>query len=141
MPLIAQDYWVSNFFGNTMYLLALSYYFVITFLGYNGKLGGLSRCEECPSTDLEPHFSSPVSQPHRGPTCANSRSRGVVANKLIHVRLRDYFGPCSVVWSALEETCMIKIWHKMMHFALNVLCMAWEGINELKKIQKWTSSM
>lgn len=38
MPLIAQDYsWVSNFFGNTMYLIALSYYFVITFLGYNGK--------------------------------------------------------------------------------------------------------
>lgn len=36
MPLIAQDYWVSNFFGNTMYLLALSYYFIITFLGYNG---------------------------------------------------------------------------------------------------------
>jgi hypothetical protein len=36
LPLIAQDYWVSNFFGNTMYLLALSYYFVITFLGYNG---------------------------------------------------------------------------------------------------------
>lgn len=38
MPLIAQDYWVSNFFGNTMYLAALSYYFVITFLGYNGKV-------------------------------------------------------------------------------------------------------
>jgi hypothetical protein len=37
MPLIARDYWVSHFFGNTMYLLALSYYFVITFLGYNGK--------------------------------------------------------------------------------------------------------
>jgi hypothetical protein len=37
MPLIAQDYWVSNLFGNTMYLMALSYYFVITFLGYNGK--------------------------------------------------------------------------------------------------------
>lgn len=36
MPLIAQDYWVSNLFGNTMYLMALSYYFVITFLGYNG---------------------------------------------------------------------------------------------------------
>lgn len=36
MPLIAQDYWVSNFFGNTLYLLALSYYFTITFLGYNG---------------------------------------------------------------------------------------------------------
>jgi hypothetical protein len=37
MPLIARDYWVSNFFGNSMYLLALSYYFVITFLGYNGE--------------------------------------------------------------------------------------------------------
>ena len=36
MPLIAPDYWVSNFFGNTMYLMALAYYFVITFLGYNG---------------------------------------------------------------------------------------------------------
>lgn len=36
MPLIAPDFWVSNFFGNTMYLMALSYYFVITFLGYNG---------------------------------------------------------------------------------------------------------
>lgn len=36
MPLIAQDYWVSNLFGNTMYLLALSYYCIITFLGYNG---------------------------------------------------------------------------------------------------------
>ena len=36
LPLIAPDYIVSNFFGNTMYLMALSYYFVITFLGYNG---------------------------------------------------------------------------------------------------------
>ncbi|KAF2769105.1 UNC-50 [Teratosphaeria nubilosa] len=44
MPLIAQDYWVSNFFGNTMYLAALSYYFIITFLGYNA-LPFLSRTE------------------------------------------------------------------------------------------------
>ncbi|PIB02004.1 Protein GMH1 [Cercospora beticola] len=44
MPLIAQDYWVSNLFGNTMYLMALSYYFVITFLGYNA-LPFLSRTE------------------------------------------------------------------------------------------------
>ncbi|RMY72962.1 hypothetical protein D0863_04173 [Hortaea werneckii] len=44
MPLIAQDYWVSNFFGNTMFLLALSYYFVIIFLGFNA-LPFLSRTE------------------------------------------------------------------------------------------------
>ncbi|KAI6904343.1 UNC-50 family protein [Hortaea werneckii] len=37
MPLIAQDYWVSNFFGNTMFLLALSYYFIIIFLGFNAQ--------------------------------------------------------------------------------------------------------
>ncbi|KAF2482108.1 UNC-50 [Neohortaea acidophila] len=44
LPLIAPDYWVSNFFGNTMYLLALCYYLVITFLGYNA-LPFLSRTE------------------------------------------------------------------------------------------------
>ncbi|EME77837.1 uncharacterized protein MYCFIDRAFT_191201 [Pseudocercospora fijiensis CIRAD86] len=44
MPLIKEDYWISNFFGNTMYVLALGYYFVITFLGYNA-LPFLSRTE------------------------------------------------------------------------------------------------
>ncbi|RMY05710.1 hypothetical protein D0868_06262 [Hortaea werneckii] len=44
MPLIAQDYWVSNFFGNSMFLLALSYYFIIIFLGFNA-LPFLSRTE------------------------------------------------------------------------------------------------
>ena len=36
MPVVSRDYWVSEFFGNTLYLVALGYYFVITFLGYNG---------------------------------------------------------------------------------------------------------
>lgn len=35
MPLVAKEYWVSLFFGNTLYLLAYGYYAVITFLGYN----------------------------------------------------------------------------------------------------------
>ncbi|KAL1303292.1 hypothetical protein AAFC00_006698 [Neodothiora populina] len=35
MPLIARDYWLSLFVGNSLYLLAFVYYFVITFLGYN----------------------------------------------------------------------------------------------------------
>lgn len=48
MPLIARDYWVSNFFGNTMYLLAFGYYFVITFLGYNGMYQKPSH-EKCSS--------------------------------------------------------------------------------------------
>ncbi|TKA75826.1 hypothetical protein B0A49_03548 [Cryomyces minteri] len=35
MPVIAKDYWVSLFFGNSLYLIAYGYYTVITFLGYN----------------------------------------------------------------------------------------------------------
>jgi hypothetical protein len=37
MTVIAKEYWISLFFGNTLYLLAFGYYTVITFLGYNGK--------------------------------------------------------------------------------------------------------
>jgi hypothetical protein len=46
MPLIARDYWVSNFCGNTMYLLAFGYYFVITFLGYNGAYQKSTHAEK-----------------------------------------------------------------------------------------------
>ncbi|KAF4556210.1 UNC-50-like protein [Elsinoe fawcettii] len=35
MPVISRDYWISEFFGNSLYFLAFGYYFVITFLGYN----------------------------------------------------------------------------------------------------------
>ena len=35
-PVIARDNLVSSFFGNTIYLVAMSYYVIITFLGYNG---------------------------------------------------------------------------------------------------------
>lgn len=37
MPAISRDFWVSEFFGNTLYLVAFGYYFVVTFLGYNGE--------------------------------------------------------------------------------------------------------
>ena len=36
MPVVSRDFWVSEFFGNSLYLIAFGYYFVITFLGYNG---------------------------------------------------------------------------------------------------------
>ncbi|KAI9755700.1 MAG: hypothetical protein M1815_004695 [Lichina confinis] len=35
MPLISKHYWISLFFGNSLYLIAVGYYTVITFLGYN----------------------------------------------------------------------------------------------------------
>ncbi|ORY12743.1 UNC-50 protein [Clohesyomyces aquaticus] len=35
MPVIASKLWISVLVGNTLYLVALNYYFIITFLGYN----------------------------------------------------------------------------------------------------------
>ncbi|KAI9771448.1 MAG: hypothetical protein M1840_002068 [Geoglossum simile] len=35
MPVVSRDYWISLFLGNTLYLIAFTYYIVITFLGYN----------------------------------------------------------------------------------------------------------
>ncbi|KAI9814946.1 MAG: hypothetical protein M1832_005585 [Thelocarpon impressellum] len=35
MPLVSRDYWISLLLGNALYLAALSYYTIITFLGYN----------------------------------------------------------------------------------------------------------
>ena len=34
-PVISRGFWGSLFVGNTLYLAAAGYYFVITFLGYN----------------------------------------------------------------------------------------------------------
>ncbi|MCJ1425770.1 hypothetical protein MMC29_003670 [Sticta canariensis] len=34
-PLITSDYWISLFVGNTLYLAALGYYTIISFLGFN----------------------------------------------------------------------------------------------------------
>ncbi|CUS09665.1 unnamed protein product [Tuber aestivum] len=35
MPVLTGDYWISIFLGNSLYLVAFSFYCVITFLGYN----------------------------------------------------------------------------------------------------------
>ena len=81
MPLIAPDYWVSNLFGNTMYLLALSYYFVITFLGYNGPSSPW-RLSSAILTDV--HDSPALPHPHRGLALADPRTH----RRLDHQSLR-----------------------------------------------------
>ncbi|KAK5147979.1 hypothetical protein LTR32_000668 [Rachicladosporium monterosium] len=67
LPLIARDYWVSNLFGNTMYLLALSYYFVITFLGYNGtftsRILSMEDASSCEAENFVHSFALP--EPNR----------------------------------------------------------------------------
>ena len=61
MPVVARDYWLSLFLGNSLYLVAFGYYFVITFLGYNGMFGHLVHLLFSPSLLLFPSASSPRS--------------------------------------------------------------------------------
>lgn len=81
LPLIAPDLAVSNFFGNTMYLAALSYYFIITFLGYNGKC----RTSGCIRTNLLTVLSSTVLKPNGNPALANTSITGRLVHQSVHV--------------------------------------------------------
>ncbi|KAK1094237.1 hypothetical protein LTR48_000705 [Friedmanniomyces endolithicus] len=91
LPLIARDYWVSNLFGNTMYLLALSYYFVITFLGYNGtftsRILSMEDASSCEAENFVHSFALP--EPNRGTTGAHPSPGDLMGHQPLHVRLRD----------------------------------------------------
>lgn len=41
---IKSDWFLGYFVGNTFWLVAISYYIYITFLGYNGKFPALLSC-------------------------------------------------------------------------------------------------
>ena len=100
MPLIARDYWVSNFFGNTMYLLALSYYFVITFLGYNG--GRLRWCLLI-VISLTNYLSPAFPEPNRSSFGTCARSRHHLDHQPVHLRLRHKPGTSALVWREPEK--------------------------------------
>lgn len=87
MPLIARDYWVSNFFGNTMYLLAFGYYFVITFLGYNGMYRKVYHPEIYITLTII--LSTPLSEPDRSPLSTRASARHHLVHQFVHLRLRD----------------------------------------------------
>lgn len=96
LPLIVPDFTVSNFFGNTMYLAAFSYYFVITFLGYNGKLIAAStplywRCSLV--------SSSPFPEQDRDITLTNTSLGSDLVHQSLYIRLRDAFRTCALVRS------------------------------------------
>jgi hypothetical protein len=100
MPLIARDYWVSNFFGNSMYLLALSYYFVITFLGYNGRILRLCLFIVISLTNfLSPAFP----EPNRSSFGTRARSRHHLDHQPVHLRLRHKPGTSALVWSEPQK--------------------------------------
>ena len=108
LPLIARDYWVSNLFGNTMYLLALSYYFVITFLGYNGTFTSRTLSMEdissCEADNVVHSFALP--EPNRGSIGAHTCAGDPVDHQPLHVRLRDESRAGVVVWCQFAETCV-----------------------------------
>lgn len=101
MPLIAQDYWVSNLFGNTMYLMALSYYFVITFLGYNGTHRGPGALPEhgsnCPNSRANLGDSPPLPQPHGSPPLPHPSPGCHLVHQPLHLRLRNESGAGALV--------------------------------------------
>lgn len=105
MPLIKQDYWVSNFFGNTMYLLALSYYFVITFLGYNGMFSIDTILTKRASANSNPSTALP--QPNRDPPRTDTGTGRPMVHQPLHLRLRNEFGASLVVRRQLAKAGMI----------------------------------
>jgi hypothetical protein len=80
MPLIARDYWVSNFFGNTMYLLAFGYYFVITFLGYNGTYQKHIRTY----FNANDNHSSTLPEPYGSPSRPYSGAGHSLVHQFVH---------------------------------------------------------
>lgn len=105
MPLIARDYWVSNFFGNTMYLLAFGYYFVITFLGYNGMHEKPVQCRSHHPTNN--HSSLAFPEPDRSSPSTRASARHHLVHQLVHIRLRHQ--PCAglMVWRESSQSCVI----------------------------------
>lgn len=87
MPLIAQDYWVSNLFGNSMYLLALSYYFVIMFLGYNGTSTEPEPLQILPAlhTSVNALSSSTLPKSNGSTTVSGPGAGSTMADQLIHL--------------------------------------------------------
>jgi hypothetical protein len=60
MPILIRDYWISIFLGNSLYLIAFSFYCIITFLGYNGTCDVPE--ELFPVADDEQYFLSFTTQ-------------------------------------------------------------------------------
>ena len=106
MPVIARDYWLSLFLGNSLYLVAFGYYIVITFLGYNGNqtlaLLFLYRLRliVCSSTFSSPHTPSTFTHSCLG--------HPMVCESL---RLESTKALCTRVvgWCGLAKVCVIYV--------------------------------
>ena len=86
-----------------MYLLALSYYFVITFLGYNGR-----RLRWCLLVviSLTNFLSLAFPEPNRSSFGTCARSRHHLDHQPVHLRLRDEPGTSAMVWSKPEKSSL-----------------------------------
>lgn len=107
MPLIARDYWVSNLFGNTMYLLALSYYFVITFYGYQGTLHSVHCSSRANLAVRSPAFP----KQNRGSPGTRASTGGDMAHQPLYFRLRHKPGTCAMVRRQSAQSCIVVSVH------------------------------
>lgn len=106
MPVIARDYWVSLFFGNLLYLVAFGYYFVITFLGYNGTF-----CVSCIFSSFARWIlicvlSTALPPPYPPPPLPNRGTNNPLVHKSFRPEPAQAF--CSSIMGRcrLEEVCI-----------------------------------
>ena len=98
---------VSLFFGNTLYLAAFGYYFVITFLGYNSMYNrGPLRF---PSLVLTRVRSASFPPPYAIPTVASCRVRGFVVRLSVRIQHPSPDRPHLHSWHRIEEPTPLKV--------------------------------
>lgn len=114
MPVIARDYWLSLFVGNSLYLVAFAYYFVITFLGYNGTFRSLPLLLLClfpPSVtglETDTSHSSTFSSPHAPPSLPCRSHHNTLVYQSLHFESPETLCPCSMGRCRFEKVCIGK---------------------------------
>ena len=77
-----------------MYLLAFGYYFVITFLGYNGTYQKHVRTY----FNTNDNHSSTLPEPNGSPSRPHPGAGHSLVHQPVHFRLRDQPGASAMVW-------------------------------------------
>ena len=84
---------ISLFLGNSLYLIAFSYYTIITFLGYNGM--SLSSSAGSTATDTAHQYSSSILTTHGTPPVTDIRVWRPVDRQPVRVQPAQARGACT----------------------------------------------
>lgn len=105
------------FFGNTLYLVALGYYTIICFLGYNGKPA--VRPFNQNHRQLRPALSSTIPPPHRAPPLSLLRVCYSVVRQPLRLQRSEARGTSADNGGRVKWRCRLVILYKkrMRHLA------------------------